>query len=402
VPSNKQQKGKLVLPTNQNHKSQVRGPDGRFLPQEGSRRSKRKKKAGTTTTSTTPAATIPQSTPVPTTQLLNRFVICLDSSGSMEGIRRAAVDAFNNNVTSIRDGAKAANQKATVGLITFGESFTPVSEKYFDCALDVLKPLTYNDYRPQSNTPLFDAVGLAIERLRSLPDSKETSYVILVVTDGEENASRKYSAATLRNLMAEVTATDRWSFAFLVPPGRKWHLVQSFGIPEGNVREWETTSAGMSQAATAVSAGVASFYQARTLGKTSTRGFFVTDLSKVDTTQVQRQLTDLRDKVKIWTVDKGEVEIRTFVESHNLPYVKGNAYYQLTKDEKVQSYKNVLLVEKGKGAVYGGADARFLLNLPTHDVKVRPGNHANWDVFVQSTSTNRKLVRGTKLVYFIK
>lgn len=37
---------------------------------------------------------------------------------------------------------------------------------------------------------------------------------------------------------------------------------------------------------------------------------------------------------------------------------------------------------------------------PSFDAQVKPGNHANFDIFVQSTSFNRKLVRGTKLLYF--
>jgi hypothetical protein len=54
---------------------------------------------------------------------------------------------------------------------------------------------------------------------------------------------------------------------------------------------------------------------------------------------------------------------------------------------------------KGQKAVYMGEDARRMLGLPTSGVaKVRPGNHSSFDVFVQSTSLNRKLVRGTKLL----
>lgn len=56
-------------------------------------------------------------------------------------------------------------------------------------------------------------------------------------------------------------------------------------------------------------------------------------------------------------------------------------------------------MEKGKGSVYGGEDARRLLDLPDHVTKVRPGNHANFDIFIQSTSINRKLKNGTRVIY---
>lgn len=57
-------------------------------------------------------------------------------------------------------------------------------------------------------------------------------------------------------------------------------------------------------------------------------------------------------------------------------------------------------MEKGKTPVYSGEWVRETLGLPKFgEVKVEPGNHGNWDIYVQSASTNRKLVRGTKLVY---
>ena len=82
-----------------------------------------------------------------------------------------------------------------------------------------------------------------------------------------------------------------------------------------------------------------------------------------------------------------------------MTYQIGNAYYLLMKPEKVQHHKQIILREKGKEAVYAGLDARHILGLPSVDVKVKPGDHANWDIFIQSTSVNRKLIQGTKLVY---
>lgn len=69
------------------------------------------------------------------------------------------------------------------------------------------------------------------------------------------------------------------------------------------------------------------------------------------------------------------------------------------KPEKVQGSKKVLLVEKGKPEVWAGSQARQMIGLPiAADAKVEPGNHANYDIFVQSTSVNRKLPRGTKII----
>lgn len=330
-------------------------------------------------------------------KLTNRFVICLDSSGSMRSIHEETVNAFNSNVDTIRKGAKQAGQTSTVGLITFGEGEGDVSKKFLKEDASSLENMKLNEFRPQGMTPMLDGIGLAVESLQGLKDDKNTSYVVLIITDGEENHSKKYTAKGLQKLMEKCQATDKWTFAFLVPPGHKQTICNRFGVPPGNVQEWEANAAGMARAAASVNVGMSSYYSARASGQTCTRGFFETNMAQVKSKEV-RALGNRAGEFFAWKVP-AECEIRAFVEDHNCSYVKGNGYYQLTKDEEVQHYKEILIMEKGKSAVYGGADARDVLGLPDLNVKVRPGNHANYDIFIQSTSFNRKLVRGTTFLY---
>jgi len=51
-----------------------------------------------------------------------------------------------------------------------------------------------------------------------------------------------------------------------------------------------------------------------------------------------------------------------------------------------------------KGDVYMGDAARQMLGLPSMHVKVGPGDHPDYTIFVQSTSMNRKLIQGTSLL----
>jgi hypothetical protein len=119
----------------------------------------------------------------------------------------------------------------------------------------------------------------------------------------------------------------------------------------------------------------------------------------VTPTKLKRELEDVASECSVYTVT-AEEEISDFVERKTRKlYVRGSAYYQLTKNEIVQPNKKVLIMEKGKRAIYGGVEAREMIGLPDGaKAKVTPGNHANYDIFVQSTSSNRKLVRGTKLI----
>jgi hypothetical protein len=92
-------------------------------------------------------------------------------------------------------------------------------------------------------------------------------------------------------------------------------------------------------------------------------------------------------------------EIRTFVENQSgQVYVKGSAYYKLEKPETVQGYKEIAVRNRKTGKVYSGPNARQVLGLPSHDIRIAPGDHGDWDIFVQSTSVNRKLLQGTEVM----
>lgn len=335
-------------------------------------------------------------------KLRNRVAIVLDRSGSMQVVRASAIRAFNDVLAELRRSARSTGQETTLTLVSFASSV--VTDRSGE-PIDLTPDLSMDSYRPIGNTALYDAVGHAIERLSAMPgsDDLDTSMLVIVVTDGEENYSMKHSVFTLSELLRKVNATDRWTVAWQVPRGYKQKLVKLLDLPEGNVTEWEISDRGAMQSAAQNVASINSFYVSRSVGMRSSKDFYTTDLSNLTKGQVTRTLDNIAPQVRVLTVEK-EQELRPFVEGKTKQsLLRGAAFYQLTKPEKeVQDYKKLLLVEKGNPSkVYAGDDARSLLGLPTKGtVKVVPGNHAGWDVFVQSTSTNRKLVRGTKVVYW--
>lgn len=186
----------------------------------------------------------------------------------------------------------------------------------------------------------------------------------------------------------------------MVPPGAKDKTAKHLNVPSDNISEWEATDHGIQVASVQTNRGFNDYFVVRAQGMTSTSKFY-SDMSDVKTDDVKRSLSNIRNQVKVLAVPR-ECEIRELAESEiNTVYKKGSGFYQLTKPEKIQAYKKILIMEKNKQAVYGGDDARNILKLPNADVKVYPGNHANFDIFVQSTSVNRKLVRGTKLLVLL-
>ena len=109
--------------------------------------------------------------------------------------------------------------------------------------------------------------------------------------------------------------------------------------------------------------------------------------------------------------DDNGIMISEFVTQQGASFNKGRGFYEMTKPEKIQGYKEIVLMEKDSGDIYNGDQVRILLHLPPQsgvhdgdreDVKIKPVDLDKYFVFVQSTSYNRKLVGGTRLLYEVE
>ena len=323
--------------------------------------------------------------------------IVIDSSGSMAPLRHDVPQRYAETLAELRRQQDLTGIETFVSVLTFNEHVTTVFINE-----PVVKLGGHIYYAPSGGTSLFDAVARATDVIGDTKRSAQDSFLVIALTDGEENAS-KMNRSTFAQVVKRKQATDVWTFAWQVPPGGT-HAIEALGIPTGNVREWEATSRGLRESNVATMSGIGAYYSTNAAAPkaTATRGFYVpvtTDLSKVAVKSVRSQLDDVSGSFKRIEVAK-EAVVKELVEAKmKRPYVVGCAYYQLMKPEKVQPTKQVLVVEKGSKAVWGGQQARELVGLPTDkDAKVTPGNHANYDIFVQSRSTNRKLPRGTALL----
>lgn len=372
---------------------------GRFLraPNSTAKKRTRKKKASPGLNAQTIANQASgKGAQKPTTVPVNHVALVVDCSGSMQSVWPDVIRELKNNLNTVRGESIRAGQATDITLTVFGDE---VRKLYLATPIQDAKLPDYL-YPNMGMTALYDAVDQTAEALEKLPDAKETntSFLMIVITDGEENASKYANVEKMRMRIDRLQKTDRWSFAFVVPPYSKPMITQRLGLPEGNVIEWTQSAEGARYAGASITRGVTTYYTTRSAGGSSTKGFFTTDLSKVAVKDVKNNLDDIQSKVRILEVPK-EMAIKEFVESKLGHYQLGSAYYELTKPEEVSPAKEILLMEKGKKAVYGGLAARNLLNMPTNlTVKVKPGNHANYNLFILSTSVNRKLVRGTKVI----
>lgn len=329
-----------------------------------------------------------------------------DHSGSMANIARHAARDYNDNIASIKEEAATHGIDTIVTVVELGYGDTDqVRTVIGNSSVAALKPLVESAYSARGRgTPLFDAVGELVEQLQAVPDADDpdVSFVVFTTTDGGENASRKYSGASIAKLIKKLQMTDRWTFVFRVPFGYKDQLTR-YGIPEGNIQEWEQSERGIQASTNLTRSAFKGFYAAKAAGVNATDKFFA-DLSTVTLKEVKTNLVDISGQVDVYEVDTANdgAQIRDFVTDQGITFTKGCAFYELKKTETVQGYKQIAIRDKKSGAVYSGYNARDLLGLPhSGDVKLAPGAHSNYEIYVQSTSVNRKLTKGMGIMIWV-
>lgn len=321
-----------------------------------------------------------------------------DHSGSMNGLDRAAMNDYNQTIGAIKKAAVDQDIDTVTSVVSFQNSV--VKCEVVNSGIDRLRPLT--SYPTGGGTPLFDSVGELITMLERTPDAndKNVTFLVVAITDGEDNESPNWKNRIGDKIRA-LQATDRWTFVFRVPRGYSRRL-QAFGIPSGNIQEWEQTERGFQEATVATQSAVSNYFKGVKSGVRSTRTFYA-DMKNVSAAKVASAMNDISDEVTIYPVKTRQM-IEPFAINKVGGLVRGQWFYQLSKPEKaVQDYKVIVVRNKNTGAVYGGGDARQLLNLPdTGTISLKPGNHGEWDIFVQSTSNNRILVPNTSVLRWEK
>lgn len=329
------------------------------------------------------------------------LLVIRDHSWSMNSIVKAAAKDFNNTISAVQK-ASAANNINTVASVIICDSTPQRDYTTTMVPIEQVKPLTR--YEANGNTPLFGSVLLAIEDLKKVPDydDPETTFIVMATTDGQ--ATDPGLADKVSKLIKELQGTDRWTFVFRVPKGYASALIR-MGIQEGNVLEWDQTERGVQASTTANEQAFSDFYSNRASGIKSTKTFY-TSLKDVTVEDVKAVLKDISSEVQLFPVavsDEGK-QIRDYVETRlgGQPMAKGAAFYALVKKEdKIQPTKLIAIRDKNSNAIYCGDAARDMLGLPRYEnARVAPEVSKDFDVFIQSTSVNRKVTGGTQLLYW--
>jgi hypothetical protein len=154
-------------------------------------------------------------------------VMLLDESGSMGSHRHSVVTSFNDYVSSLKKETK----RCFISLYKFDASLNnPVLRKVFkNRKVKECYALTMDQYTPRGGTPLYDAMGMLIEKTKDrLP--KEAKVLFVVHTDGWENASQQFNKERIKNMVKRLEKKRGWTFVYLGEGEQAWNAGYDFGI----------------------------------------------------------------------------------------------------------------------------------------------------------------------------
>ena len=186
---------------------------------------------------------------------LTELVFILDKSGSMAGLERDTIGGFN----SMLDKQKQVEGECRITTVLFDNRYQLLHDRI---DIRAVSPMTEREYQVGGSTALLDAVGRTIGKLVGVQKNTAEEYragnvMFVIITDGEENSSREYSAGKVKAMIEEEKRYG-WEFVFLGANIDAVETAGRFGISADRAADYVPDSAGtelnfqmMSEAVTA-------------------------------------------------------------------------------------------------------------------------------------------------------
>lgn len=142
-------------------------------------------------------------------------LIILDESGSMNSIKNLIISGFNELIQSIKETQRGKSElEHTISFFSFNSK--GIKEHYFMVAVDdTIQEINSSTYKPDAMTPLYDAMGFCINKLRkALENHDDYEVLVTILTDGLENHSKEYTGDAIKKLVEELK-TQGWTFTYI-------------------------------------------------------------------------------------------------------------------------------------------------------------------------------------------
>ena len=168
------------------------------------------------------------------------YLLIVDASSSMNPLTKSTISGVNEQIDSIKQLEKEfPNQKYNMSFIHFSDS---VTIEYANRQSSALEHISESNYRCSGMTALLDAIGVGVRNLNEKIGDKiasgEAAAVVVIITDGEENASREFDGSKVKSMIEELQATNRWTFTFVGANIDSISTASRYGIDVKNVMQF--------------------------------------------------------------------------------------------------------------------------------------------------------------------
>ena len=171
------------------------------------------------------------------------LVFILDRSGSMSGLESDTIGGFNANLKTHRD----LGGEVRVTTVLFDHEYELLHDRI---DIQAIAPMTEKEYQVRGNTALLDAIGETVHKLRNVwkqtaEEHRAEKVIFVIITDGQENASRAYSYEKIKSLIEHQQKKYGWEFLFLGANMDAFAEAGKLGIPVDHAAGYQANSIGI-------------------------------------------------------------------------------------------------------------------------------------------------------------
>ena len=208
----------------------------------------------------------------------------IDRSGSMQGLVEDVVGGFNAFLST----QKSETGDCTMTLVQF-DNQNPFEVLHDATPISQVPDLTRNQYQPRGMTPLLDALGDLVTsvdgRLTGLGTSEDQ--IVVVFSDGMENASRRWTRPTLFEAI-EARKAAGWTFVYLGANQDSYEEAGRIGFDDTNVQNFRGDGAGTRHAMRSVDRAVRDYRRAPIAEKQLRKQNLFDDLKEAEADHMAR------------------------------------------------------------------------------------------------------------------
>ncbi len=174
---------------------------------------------------------------------LTELVFILDKSGSMGGLETDTIGGYNSMLAKQQE----VEGECHITTVLFDNNYELLHDRIDSKAVS---PISEKEYQVGGSTALLDAIGRTIHKIgnaqkHTADDYRAEKVMFVIITDGEENSSREYSAEKIKAQIERQKEKYGWEFVFLGANIDAIETAGRFGISADRAQNYHSDSEGI-------------------------------------------------------------------------------------------------------------------------------------------------------------